>query len=386
MRSARSLAVVTTAAAVVLSLSGTGPAPAAAGSSSPGVAVTAPVGVEVAEWSPDTAYDAGDRATYAGSLWEAGWWTKGQAPGDPNGPWQELRTSPAGDVIWTPSRAFDYGDVVLHEDRHYVAKWHTRNQVPTDPDGPWRLQPGASTPGSPTDWSAAAEYDTGDLVRHGGHLWQALWWAGRQEPGPLDGPWGEVAFAPDGSVVWTPTRPFGAGDEVVFQGAGYVAKWWTRNQAPGDPNGPWRLTGDDPGAPLPWTADATFDFGDVVVHAAATYVATQANRAAEPGDPTGPWASVPQAVAVTAPPTVAGVVAVGRTVRARPGQWADPAVTFTYRWFAGDRALKRGADRTFAVPASLRGTRLRVVVTAHRDGSTVGSAGSKAVKVLPPSR
>ena len=200
--------------------------------------------VEVADWSSTTAYDAGDQATWAGSVWEAGWWTRGQVPGDPNGPWQELKTSPCGDVIWTPSRAFNYGDVVLHEGQHYLAKWHTRNQPSGDPDGPWRLQVGhGSPPGTPTVWTAAGEYDTGSLVHHDGHLWQALWWAGHQEPGQLDGPWGEIAFAPDGSVIWTPTRAFTTGDEVVFQGGRYVAKWWTRNQTPGaDPNGPWRLT------------------------------------------------------------------------------------------------------------------------------------------------
>lgn len=358
---------------------------AAAGGSGAGLTHVDSVDVEVAEWSATTAYDAGDQVAYAGSLWQAGWWTRGQAPGDPNGTWQELRTSPGGEVIWTPSRAFNYGDVALYEGLSYFAKWHTRNQLPSDPNGPWRLQSsqGSHQPGSPTDWSVAADYDTGALVRHGGHLWRATWWAGHQEPGQLDGPWGEIAFSPDGSVVWTPTRVFNGGDEVVFQGAEYVAKWWTRNQTPGDPNGPWRLTSTEAGGTLTWTADAVFDPGDVVVHDAARYVATQANRAAEPGDATGPWAAIPEAVTVTAPPKIVGVAAVGRAVRARTGQWADPAMTFTYRWFIGAKPLKRGTSRAYAIAASLRGTKLRVVVTAHRQGSTVGSAGSKAVKVLP---
>ena len=106
----------------------------------------------------------------------------------------------------------------------------------------------------------------------------------------------------------------------------------------------------------------------MVVHETARYVATQVNLAAEPGDRTGPWAAIPAAVAVTAPPTVAGVAAVSRTVRARPGQWADAGVTVTYRWFARARALKSGTGRTFSIPASLRGEKLRVVVTAHAAG------------------
>lgn len=367
--------------AALLLLPATQPATAAASGSAARSGPVASVDVDPAAWSAATAYDAGDRVAYADSLWEAGWWTRGQPPGAPDGPWQELRTSPQGDVVWTPSRAFDYGDVVLHEGHRFVAKWHTRNQLPTDPDGPWRLQPGPVPSGEPTEWAAAAEYDTGAFVRHDGRLWQALWWTRQQEPGLLDGPWGEIAFDPDGSVVWTSTRVFDTGDLVVFQGAAYVAKWWTRNQPPGDPDGPWRQEGADPADVPAWTADVVFDAGDVVEHAESRYVATRANLDAEPGDPLGPWSVVPLAVAVTAPPSVAGVVAVGRTVRARPGQWGDPSVTFTYRWFAAGRALERGTDRTYRVPASVRHTRLRVVVTAHLAGAAVGSAASRAVKV-----
>lgn len=385
MRSARNLLALASSTALVLSLAG--PATAVAAASGPGGAVvSADVDVVVADWSATTAYNAGDQATYAGSVWEAGWWTKGQVPGDPNGPWQELRTSPEGDVIWTPSRAFDSGDVVLHEGVRYVAKWHTRNQLPTDPNGPWRpvSGQGPQQPGAPTDWTATGTYDTGDLVREGGHLWQALWWPGHQRPGALDGPWGEVAFTPDGSVIWTPTRVFNAGDRVVFMGAEHVAKWWTRNQAPGDANGPWRLASTDPaGSVLVWTADAVFAAGDVVAHAAGRFVATQANRDAEPGDPTGPWAVLPDSALVTVPPAIAGIARVGRTVRASAGRWDGAGLTFSYRWFAGARPLARAAGRTLEIPAAVAGRRLRVVVTAHRQGAAVGSAASPAVRVKP---
>lgn len=388
VRLGRSVVAAAGAAALVVSLTGLVPAVAGATAGQHGAGPVGSVAVEVAEWSSTAAYDGGDQVTYDGSLWRAGWWTRGQAPGDPNGPWQELVTTPDGQVVWTPSRAFDAGDVVLHRGTLYVSHWYTRNQDPTDPNGPWRVkQPHAPTPGEPTDWSSALDYDTGALVRHDGHLWQAQWWAGRQEPGALDGPWGELAFTGDGAVIWTPTRAFSTGDEVTFQGVRYVAKWWTRNQVPGDPHGPWGITGDEPAAgALRWSPETVFVAGDVVAHGGGRYVAREANRSAEPGDPAGPWLVIPDSVSVTERPGIAGTARVARTVRARTGRWDDAAVTFRYQWFTGRRPLAGAEGRTFRIPASARGRLLRVVVTAHRSGAPVGSAASAPVRVRPRGR
>jgi chitodextrinase len=70
-------------------------------------------------------------------VWVATWWTNGQQPGDPTGPWQEQAVTPDGSVAWTASRVFVAGDEVVHEGERYRAAWWTRNQVPGDPHGPW---------------------------------------------------------------------------------------------------------------------------------------------------------------------------------------------------------------------------------------------------------
>ena len=67
----------------------------------------------------------------------------------------------------------------------------------------------------------------------------ANWWTRNQKPGDPNGPWSEVATAPDGTAMWTASGIFHKGDVVVYQGEKWVAQWWTRNEAPGDPNGPW---------------------------------------------------------------------------------------------------------------------------------------------------
>jgi chitodextrinase len=93
---------------------------------------------ETAEtWDAGTVYDTGDTVVHAGATWLASWWTRGQAPGDPYGPWQEIAAASDGTPLWTPSRIFHGGDVAVHDGQRYEARWWTRNQVPGTPHGPW---------------------------------------------------------------------------------------------------------------------------------------------------------------------------------------------------------------------------------------------------------
>ncbi len=140
-----------------------------------------------AVWSPTTTYQTGDKVTYDGNVYQAGWYSKGERPGNANGAWQQLAMTDDGTAIWTPSRVFLAGDTVIYQGKTFRADWYTRNE-----------QPGSTT-----------------------------------------GPWEEIATAPDGTAIWTPSRVFNAGDRVVYNGQDFVARWYTRNQAPGSPNGPW---------------------------------------------------------------------------------------------------------------------------------------------------
>ena len=103
------------------------------------VGLNLPVTPVAPAWSPRKIYTLGDMVTYNGATWQALWWTLGQAPGDPYGPWQEIATAPDGTAIWTPSRVFTRGDTVLYQGKKYIAQWWTRNQPPGQPRGPWKL-------------------------------------------------------------------------------------------------------------------------------------------------------------------------------------------------------------------------------------------------------
>ena len=73
--------------------------------------------------------------------------------------------------------------------------------------------------------------------------YKAKWWTRNQAPGGRNGPWEEIAAAPDGTAAWTESRAFEAGDRALYEGKVYEAQWWTRGQVPGDPYGPWKLIG-----------------------------------------------------------------------------------------------------------------------------------------------
>jgi chitodextrinase len=93
----------------------------------------------------------------------------------------------------------------------------------------------------PAGWVSSAIYNSGQQVSYKGSAWEALWWTQNQTPGDPNGPWEQIATAPDGTALWTASRIFLAGDKAEYHGVTYQAQWWTRNQAPGDANGPWKV-------------------------------------------------------------------------------------------------------------------------------------------------
>jgi len=89
------------------------------------------------EWDGTRVYTEGNVVGFDGSVWLASWWTRGQTPGDPYGPWQEVRIDAHGATVWTASRIFEEGDQVVFEGAAYEAQWWTRNQAPGVQHGPW---------------------------------------------------------------------------------------------------------------------------------------------------------------------------------------------------------------------------------------------------------
>ncbi|WP_345630552.1 carbohydrate-binding protein [Rugosimonospora acidiphila] len=92
-------------------------------------------------WTPSRIFNTGDVAVYQGDTFRARWYTRNQQPGDPNGPWEQVAPQPpeGGPAAWTATTVYTAGDQISYSGHVYEAQWWTRNQAPGDPNGPWKL-------------------------------------------------------------------------------------------------------------------------------------------------------------------------------------------------------------------------------------------------------
>lgn len=81
-------------------------------------------------------------------------------------------------------------------------------------------------------------------------------------------------------------------------------------------------------------------------------------------------------------PTIAGTDRVGHTLTANVGRWSTVGLTYHYQWYRGTTPIARATYRTYKLPTSARGFRIRVRVTATRSGYTSTSAYSYYTAVV----
>ncbi|MFC6451566.1 hypothetical protein ACFP82_15935 [Cellulomonas gelida] len=91
----------------------------------------------------------------------------------------------------------------------------------------------------------------------------------------------------------------------------------------------------------------------------------------------GQTAVVVKATFVAPRPTIAGTVAVGKTVTARTGTW-KPVATLTYRWYADGKPISGATKSTLRLSKALAGKKLTVRVTGSRPGYVTASVVSPA--------
>jgi chitodextrinase len=136
-------------------------------------------------------YSTGDRVSYDGRVFEALWYTSGEAPGSKkNGAWAEIAITADGSVLWTPTRIFRVGDVVVPDGRTFEAQWYTRGETPGGVAGAWSEIVAPGPDGIPA-WGAATVYTGGEQVTYQGHVYVAQWYTAGTAPGPTakKNPW-----------------------------------------------------------------------------------------------------------------------------------------------------------------------------------------------------
>jgi chitinase len=124
-------------------------------------------------WQASSAYVAGYKVVWQGTIYQANWWSQGTAPGSSatdstaSDPWLLIGPVPSGSVAYTPSLMASSNQpvwsatTVYHEGQRvsfhglpYAARWYTKGNQPLDvlpsnPSSPW--EPLFTAPGEPTD-------------------------------------------------------------------------------------------------------------------------------------------------------------------------------------------------------------------------------------------
>ncbi|WP_299495357.1 immunoglobulin-like domain-containing protein [uncultured Shewanella sp.] len=102
-----------------------------------------------AAWSNDKPYHSEDTVSFAGKIWSAKWWTKGEEPGTTGkwGVWINVEDC-SGDnndegntpSVWTHSQEYSMNDTVTYNNKTWKAKWWTQGEEPgtTGEWGVWK--------------------------------------------------------------------------------------------------------------------------------------------------------------------------------------------------------------------------------------------------------
>ncbi|ARD48446.1 lytic polysaccharide monooxygenase [Sporosarcina sp. P33] len=182
-----------------------------------------------AKWDEDKVYVEGDRALYAGSLYAAKWWTRGDLPGD-SAVWKLLK--PANDDVheWKTRNVYEVGDQVMHEGVLYSAQWWTSGDEPGKSDV-WKLLKIIN--GNVKKWEKQSVYLAGNQVLHENVIYEAKWWTRGDLPGN-SAVWTLLKTSGMNAPEWRTANVYVAGDQVMFNGNLYEAKWWTRGNVPSD--------------------------------------------------------------------------------------------------------------------------------------------------------
>ena len=80
---------------------------------------------------------------YQGRTFKALWYTRGQTPGGVGGPWSEIvaPTAPGGVPAWSAATVYNGGEKVTYQGHIYQAQWYTAGDAPsaTKKNAPWKL-------------------------------------------------------------------------------------------------------------------------------------------------------------------------------------------------------------------------------------------------------
>jgi chitodextrinase len=84
-------------------------------------------------WTVTRPFTTGDIVVYQGRTFKALWYTRGTAPGGVGGPWSEIvaPATPGGIPGWSAATVYNGGEKVTYQGQVWQAKWYTAGEAPS---------------------------------------------------------------------------------------------------------------------------------------------------------------------------------------------------------------------------------------------------------------
>lgn len=141
------------------------------------------------------------------------------------------------------------------------------------------------------------------------------------------------------------------------------------------------------GARISGATSTTLTLGSAQKNKTITVVVTGAKKGYASVPATSkPTAKVGAGALRVSTPKISGKLAKGSKLTAKPGTWTK-GTTFSYRWYAGGKAISKATKSTLTLTASQIGKRITVKITgAKADYSTVAKTSAASPKVAKAPR
>lgn len=177
-------------------------------------------------WAATTRYKKYDVVKYGGSLWRSlQGHTSTNTLREDQVKWEIWVPGLEYDSIWISDVEYNKGDIVVYGGYAYTALTNNTNSIPSvngllQDTGDWELlKQGYRHLG---DWSGAASYKTGDVIRDQGYLYIAIADSDDVKPDTDDTKWQILVTGRKWKNTWLDNVEYHLGDVVTYAGVTYI--------------------------------------------------------------------------------------------------------------------------------------------------------------------
>lgn len=228
-------------------------------------------------YSPTYNYSIGDIVTFGGYSYVAVLNNKNQQPNVNTAAWDIMTTGYVAVGDYSPSRQYEPGEVVNYGAYTYVNKVRSLGVLPSNPANWSLVSKGTQYNGN---YNVANTYVAGDVVAFGGNTYIARTETVGIAPTTSNTTqWTTIGTGVSFRGQYSAATQYNAGDLANFGGNTYIALRSTTGTAPTPANTTqWQLYNQGIAYNGDWSSSTTYQRNDVVSYSGTTYLSLQTNN------------------------------------------------------------------------------------------------------------